>query len=154
MKATAQSSSCSVNGSLKLTSVSYSLTDIEDVEAAADNTVDCTEDAFNDAFDDSGLLSPEEKSDSEEEYFAPGYKRSKAAKKLKKDDDDAYIDSGEGSVKKRARRSKLVWTVDAPFEYAIHVSPHHKADVEHSHLSDEVTAMIFSHLGNEKRRKE
>jgi len=140
---------------VELTSPLHSLTDIEDVEAAtAISANNDGEGAFNDAFDDSGLLSPEEKSDSEEEYFAPGYKRFKAAKKLKKPNDDLYIDSGEGSVKKRTRRSKLAWTIDAPFEYAIPVGPQYKADVEHSHLSDEVTAMIFSHLGNEKRRKE
>ena len=94
------------------------MTDIEDVEAAADDTVDNGEEgAFNDAFDDSGLLSPEEKSDSEDEYFAPGHKRPKASKKLKKAQADAeYEEVEDAAGKKRKVKKAPVWTLEAPFE--------------------------------------
>ena len=67
--------------------------------------------------DDSGVHDSLEL-DSSDEYFASGYKRSKAAKKSKKEDHDeeAYGEGHEGSVKKRKRAKKLVWTLDAPFK--------------------------------------
>ena len=75
------------------------------------------EGALNDAFDDSGLLSPEEKSDSEDEYFAPGHKRPKAGKKLKKAQADAeYEEVEDAAGKKRKVRKALIWTLEAPFE--------------------------------------
>ena len=68
-------------------------------------------------FDDSGVQDPLDL-DSSDEYFASDYKRSKAAKKPKKEDhgEEAYTEGNEGSVKKRKRGKKTVWTLDAPFE--------------------------------------
>ena len=121
-------------------SVPDSLTDVEDIEVAPEavHDVDSAEEGhLNNAIDDSGVHGPQDESGSEDEYFGPGYKRPKAAKRHHRQltpEEDAVIQAQAVS-----EHESIEWTLVDPFRRVDILFNLKTTDRGISHLSDEVS---------------
>lgn len=120
--------------------VQYSLTDVEDLEAAppAVHDIDSAEEGhLINAIDDSGVHGLQDESDSEDEYFGPGYKRPKVAKR----DRCGPTPEHDAAAQAIPEHEPIVWTLDDPFRQVDILFSLQIADRGISHLSDEVRTL-------------